>query len=144
MGLDRRLFFVLHRAHRALFAHANVRLLDTLEITGSQLAALLFVAKHDGCSPSDIASLLDMNKSAAGALVQRLERSGLLRREPNPHDARGTRLHLTPKGQATRVDSLPVIRKLTAEVTEGFSPDEVDAVLRLLNSIVDRFGDADA
>lgn len=139
--LDRRLFFLFHRAHRALFAHVNARVADALGVTTAQMGALHHVAKHEGCSPADIASLLDINKSAAGAMVRRLERGGMLRREPNPRDARGSRLFLTARGRQVRAESMPVIRKLTAEVCEGFSPEEVETVLRFLNAVVERYGE---
>jgi DNA-binding MarR family transcriptional regulator len=143
MGADRRLFFLMHRAHRALFVHVNACTLDALGVTTAQLGALYYVAKHDGCSPSDLANVLDMNKSAVTALVRRLERSGVLRREPNEKDARGSRLFLTEKGKTVRDKSLGVVRRLTAEVTTGFSETETDVIFKFLNSIVERFGDVE-
>ncbi len=139
MGTDRRLFFLMHRANRALVAHANARTLEELGISSSQLATMYYVAKHPGCSMTDVANILDLNKSAMSGMVQRLERAELLRREPNPRDARGNRLFLTPKGDAARAQSLPVIRRLTAELTEGFDADDVAVILRFLNSIIDRY-----
>src|SRR5262249_28759363 len=105
-----------------------------------QLATLYYVAKHPGCSLTTIAELLDLNKSAMSATAQRLERAGLVRREPDPRDGRGTRVHLTPKGEMVRGPSLPVIRRLTADITQGFGEDEVHTVLRFLNSILERYG----
>jgi len=142
MAPDRRLFFLVHRAHRALFVYVNGRTSEALGITTAQLGTLYYVAKNDGCSLSDVANVLGMNKSAVTALVRRLERSGVLRREPNPDDARGNRLFLTEKGKAVRAQSLAVIRRLTSEVTVGFSASEMEVVFRFFNSIVERFGDA--
>ena len=141
MGVDRRLFFLMHRAHRALFLHVNARTSEALGVTTAQLGALYYVAKNDGCSLSEVADVLDMNKSAVTTLVRRLERSGVLRRKPNPKDARGSRLFVTEKGKTVRAQSLGVVRRLTGEVTEGFSDAEMDVVLRFLNAIVERFGD---
>lgn len=107
----------------------------------AQLAALYYVAKNDGCSLSDIANVLDMNKSAMTSLARRLESSGVLRREPNPDDARGTRLFLTEKGKTARTQSLAVMRRLTAEVTEGFSEAEMDVVYRFLSTVVEQLGE---
>jgi MarR family transcriptional regulator, organic hydroperoxide resistance regulator len=139
MVRDRRLFFLLHRAHRAVMAHANAGSLEELGISSAQLATLSYVAKHEGCSMTDIANLLDLNKSAVSSMVQRLERAGILRREPNPKDGRGSLLFVTPKGEAVRLRSLPVIRRLTAEITEGFDEREVETILRFLSSAVDRY-----
>lgn len=141
MASDRRLFFLVNRAHRALFGYANRRTTEALGVTMAQLAALYYVAKNDGCSLSDVANVLDMNKSAMTTLVRRLENSGVLRREPNPDDARGTRLFLTEKGKSARAQSLSVMRRLTADVTEGFSEEEMDVVYRFLNTVVERLGE---
>jgi DNA-binding MarR family transcriptional regulator len=141
VGTDRRLFFLMHRAHRGLLAHVNARTLEELGVSSSQLATLYYVAKHPGCSNTEVANLLDLNKSAVGGLVQRLETAEVLRREPNPRDGRGHMLFVTKKGEAIRQQSLPLIRKLTAEITEGLSPVEIETVFRFLNTLVDRFGD---
>jgi DNA-binding MarR family transcriptional regulator len=114
---------------------------DALGVTMAQLAAVYYVAKNDGCSLSDIANVLDMNKSAVTALARRLETSGVLRREPNPDDARGTRLFLTEQGRTARTQSLAVMRRLTAEVTDGFSEAEMDIVYRFLNTVVEHLGE---
>lgn len=140
MAADRRLFFLVHRAHRALFVHANAVISEALGVTMAQLGALHYVAKNDGCSLSEVASVLDTNKSAMTALVRRLERSGVIRRDPNPDDARGSRLSLTERGRTVCTQSLAVLRRLTEEATEGFSSAEVDVIFRFLNSVVERFG----
>ena len=138
---DRRLFFLMHRAHRGLLGYVNTRTHAELGVSGSQLAALYYVAKHPGCSMTEVANLLDLNKSAASGLLQRLEAADVVRREPNPRDGRGHMLFVTKKGEAVRAQSLPLVRKLTAEITEGFSASEVDTIYRFLNALVDRYGD---
>jgi DNA-binding MarR family transcriptional regulator len=141
VAADRRLFFLMHRAHRAVIAHVNARALAELGVSSSQLAALYYVAKHPGCSMTEVASLLDLNKSAVSGLVQRMESAQVLRREPNPRDGRGAMLYVTKRGETVRAQSLPLVRKLTAEITGGFGPAEVDVVFRFLNALVDRYGD---
>jgi DNA-binding MarR family transcriptional regulator len=137
--IDRRLVFLMHRAHRALTARANAVAISELGVSSAQLAMLYHVAKHAGCTMSDVADVLDLNKSAASGMVQRLERAGLLRREPDPRDGRASRLTVTEKGEAKRVQSLPLVRRLSSELTANFSAEEVDVIHRFLNLIVDRY-----
>lgn len=144
VATDRRLFFLMHRAHKAMVAGANARTHAQLGISSAQLGTLYYVAKHPGCSMTEVANLLDLNKSAMSSMVQRLERAEVLRREPNPRDGRGSRLFVTPKGESMRTQSLPVLRKVTAEITQGFSEAEVDTIFRFLNTIVERFADDDS
>lgn len=139
--LDRRLLFLMHRAHRAMMGHVNTRMLDELGISASQLTTLLYVAKNPRCSMSDVAAVLDLAKSAASSTLHRLEVAGFVRREPNPKDARGSLLVITPSGEEVRVRSLPLIRRLQEQLTDGFDASERYTVLRFLNSVVDRYGD---
>jgi DNA-binding MarR family transcriptional regulator len=140
--MDRRLLFLLQRASRAALARTNARLTERVEISVAQLATLSYVAEQDGCTSTDLAAVLDLNKSAVSTMLGRLERAGLVRREPDPRDARGARLHLTVRGDKTRRDSRPAFRTAIAEMTEGFTPAELDVVLRFLNSVVERCGSA--
>jgi MarR family transcriptional regulator, organic hydroperoxide resistance regulator len=136
---DRRLFFLLYRAQRALAAYASAALDDALGVSVAQLTTIMYVAKHAGCSLTELADLLDLNKSAVTGLVQRMERAGTLRREPNPEDARGQRLFVTAKGESLRDRARPLLRRLNADLTEGFSEAEMEIVYRYLNTLVARF-----
>ena len=133
----------MYRAQRALFAHGNARLLDALGVSSAQLGALYYVAKNEGCSLTDVADVLDMNKSAVSATLRRLESAGMIRREPNPLDGRGSKLFITSKGEDARVRSLGLVRRLSAEATAGLSESEVDTICRFLNAVVARYADPD-
>jgi DNA-binding MarR family transcriptional regulator len=141
VAADRRLFFLMHHAQRAVTARVNARTVGELGISSSQLAALYYVAKHPGCSMTEVANLLDLNKSAVSGLVARMERADVLRREPNPRDGRGSLLFVTKKGEAVRAQSVPVVRKLQTEVTSGFTEQEVETIYRFFNAIVERYSD---
>jgi MarR family transcriptional regulator, organic hydroperoxide resistance regulator len=141
--VDRRIFFLLHRAHRALFSHANAGLGDALGLTVPQFTTLMYVSKHGGCSLTELADLLDLNKSAVTGLVQRMERAGMLRREPNPSDARGSLLFVTPKGEELHERARPLLRRMNAELTADFSAEEMDAVFRFLTFVAKHFGTED-
>lgn len=133
--MDRRLFFLLYRAHRVVFARASAELDAALGISVAQLTTLMYVAKQPGCSMTELAELLDLNKSAVTGLVQRMERAGTLVRAANPQDARGSLLYVTPRGDELRERARPMIKRLNAELTEGFSAEEMDVVVRFLNAL---------
>jgi len=141
--MDRRLFFLLHRAHRALLAHAGSALYEGLGISVAHMTTIMYVSKHAGCSLTALADLLDLNKSAVTGLIQRMERAGSIRRVPNPADGRGSLLYVTSKGDELRERARPLLRRLNAELTEGFSEAEIETVVRFLNVTVDRFAAED-
>lgn len=140
MSVDRRLFLQLHRVNRVVASYVNKRTLEVLGVSSAQLGTLYYLAKHPECSATDLAEVLDLNKSAVSSMLRRLERAELLKRTPNPKDARASRLSLTAKGETVRAQSLAVTRKLQSEMTQGFSDDEVDTVARFFASVLERFG----
>src|SRR5262245_3805607 len=114
-SLDRRLLFLLHRANRALVAKASAGLFEALGISLAHLTTLMYVSKHAGCSLTELADLLDLNKSAVTGLIQRMEKAGSIRRVPNPDDGRGSLLYVTPKGEELRDRARPLVRRLNVE-----------------------------
>jgi MarR family transcriptional regulator, transcriptional regulator for hemolysin len=72
-------------------------------VTRSQFWVLSHLGRHadDGMNQSEIAAALEVGKVALGGLVDRLEASGHIRREPSADDRRVNRIRLTPKGRRT-------------------------------------------
>ena len=138
--MDQRLLFVLHRAARAAVAYTNAVLAERLAISVAQLATLSLLAERPGRSLTEIARELDLNKSAVSGMLSRLERAELIAREPNPRDGRGAHLLLLDRGKNLRKRSQPIFRGVMAELTAGFTPAELDVVLRFLNAIIERCG----
>lgn len=64
-----------------------------------QQAQLLCFTQHLQPSFGELATLLHCDKTNITGLVDRLQRRGLLTRQPDPHDRRMTRVHLTPSGE---------------------------------------------
>jgi DNA-binding MarR family transcriptional regulator len=136
---DRRLVYVLQRAARAALALANADAREHLGVSIEQLATLSYVVKHPGCTMTDLADVLDLNKSAMSGMIARLEQRGLLRRTPNPRDGRGTCLFVTAEGERKQRDAAPVFRRTLRTLTAGFTEAEMGVVLRFLNSVADTF-----
>jgi len=117
---------------------ANEVTIRVLGVSSAQLATLAYLAKRPRSTMTDVANLFDLNKSGVSSMIARLERAGLVEREPSPRDGRANLLSLTAKGEAVRAESVPLIRRATAEMTEGFTPDEVEIVFRFLNTLIDK------
>lgn len=72
---------------------------DRWDLSPSQFNVLnVLYGSPDGRSQSDLSRLLIMHRSNATGLIDRLEKRGLVRREPNPVDRRAYRVVLTPNG----------------------------------------------
>ena len=138
MAADRRLLFLLQRATHAAIGRANRITLEELGVSAAQLATLAYLAKRPRSTMTEVADLFDVNKSGVSGMVSRLERAVLVEREPSPDDKRASLLSLTAKGVTVHERSAPLIRRTTAEMTDGFTSAEMDVVLRFLRAIIDK------
>ena len=134
--VDRRLYFLLNVAQQAIRKRVDDEALERVGLTSAQCGALFYVAKHDGCLLKELAEGLGLKNAAITGLVARTEKTGCLRRDPSPDDARATKLHLTPKGQRKLREIHTLNQELQRSLTEGFSTGELDVVLRFLQHTI--------
>ena len=136
---DRRLIFLLNVAQRRLQRWVEQQMAAENGLTSAQSGVLFYLGRHDGALIGDIAMALDLVPSAMSGLADRMERSGLVERQPDSADGRAWRVHLTAAGQAARKRALARTQALNARLMEGFSDKEIDVVARWLASLQDKF-----
>ena len=73
------------------------------ELSAAQLSTLKMLL-HDGVRVGEIARNLGVKVPSATEQIIKLEKAGLVRRDPDPHDSRAVRVVLTTEGRAA-VDS---------------------------------------
>ncbi len=93
-----------------------------VDLTISQLKALMLLAYHGVLAVSELAKLLNMGNPAASILVQQLVDQGLAERSEDPKDRRRTLVRITASGaelitgrhKQTQVE----LRKLLSQLSE--------------------------
>ncbi|MDP9458650.1 MAG: MarR family transcriptional regulator [Actinobacteria bacterium] len=92
---------------------------------------LLELSAAPGCRlrMHELARAVVLSRSGLSRLVDRLEKAGLLRREPDPEDGRGSFAVLTNEGSRMRERMWPVYAKGIAEHFGAHVSDEEAAVL---------------
>ena len=133
---DRRLYYKLNQAQHLLSKRVDAELAGALGIKTAQLGAVFFLLKHDGCMLKEISTGLGLNNSAITTLVVRMEKGGLLTRESCSVDGRSYRIHLTNKAKSIGQKAIPVAKELNSMLAQGFSDEEIDTVIRFLDSII--------
>jgi MarR family transcriptional regulator for hemolysin len=105
--------------------HSEARLLSLLRRQGGR-------AQQEALSAS-----MNIDRSNAGRALLRLEREGLVRRQPDEADRRSRLVLLTDKGRllAEQVDKLR--RSIAREMLAALSNAEAGVVLGLLSKVVD-------
>jgi DNA-binding MarR family transcriptional regulator len=91
----------------------------------------------------DLAQALRVTVGGTSKLVDRIERSGLIRREPDPTDRRASRVALTPEGERLAIAAGQTYESemktiLDAEFSEDEQRQVHDLVMRLLTRITDQ------
>jgi len=70
-----------------------------LGVTGGQVTLLFLVKASPGLGVGELAERERISPAAMSGVVRRLERAGLVRRTPDPHDGRRHGLTLTEDGE---------------------------------------------
>lgn len=101
-----------------------------------QFAALSVLEVEPGASQSRLGQQLDLDRSTIADLVSRMTRSGLIAREPDPHDRRRNVVTLTEAGAATLRTLRPRVEAIEPIVTGGLGETDRLELRRLLTAIV--------
>jgi DNA-binding MarR family transcriptional regulator len=85
-----------------------------------------------------LAQAMDYDKTRLIALLDDLERDGLLTREPDPADRRARTVRLTPAGTARLAAARADIRAMEAELLGDLSAQERSTLLTVLPRLAER------
>lgn len=93
-------FLVNHMAR--LFARGLARRIAPLGLTVGQFPVLLELWESDGLTQKALLERLSLEQATLANTLARMERDGLIRRTPHPHDARSQQIWLTDRARALR------------------------------------------
>ena len=96
--LERSLGFLFADISRLARTEFDRRVRD-LGLTRAQWLFLYYLARQPGCTQSDLAELLQMEKITVSRQASRLEKAGWIQRCDNVEDARAYRLKLKPRAE---------------------------------------------
>jgi len=105
-------------------------------VTMPQLTLLEWVEASPGCGIQAIADGLGLSAATVSVGVRRLEKAGLLERQPDPQDGRAVQLHPTTQGQTLCQRALAFRRDKMEALLKGLTPDERTTLLTLLEQAV--------
>ena len=129
-----RLGFLIHDVSR-LRRSAFDRCLKPLNVTRSQWWVLAYLSREDGMTQSQLAEELDLGKVAIGGLIDRLEKSGLVRRDADATDRRVNRVFLQPKSQALITRMRKTSHKMNLQIQAGLLDGNLETTARTLSAM---------
>lgn len=119
-----------------VFMRESQRLFRPHGLTAAQYNVLnILAATPDGISQRELGDRLVVDRSNVTGLLDRLEKSGWVRRTDDPADRRVYRVVLTPAGRALWGKITPLYREVVAQITHGLSAKRQQDGLDLLKTL---------
>ena len=129
-----RLGFLIHDVSR-LRRSAFDRCMKPLNVTRSQWWVLAYLSRQDGMTQSQLAEELDLGKVAVGGLIDRLQKSGLVRRQADAADRRVNRVFLEPKSKALIAKMRKVSHRMNAQILAGLADAKLEGAAVALGAM---------
>ena len=123
-ALDRADALMAYR-HRAMCSRRRLR-----HFSLPQLYALMELQAHGRMMVSEVAGVLGVSAPSASAILDRMEDSGLVRRERDVADRRVVWVEITDGGRDAVSELMGVHRAEMRELLQTMTPGELDDVVR--------------
>jgi DNA-binding MarR family transcriptional regulator len=130
-GPDRSIGFLLSDVAR-LLRRVYDRRVEHLGLTRSQWRVLVHLYRREGCSQTELASILEIEKPTLGGLIDRLEANGWVARRADPGDLRAKRIVLTERVRPVIEDMERLANEVHVEALAGVSADDSAKLLQTL------------
>jgi DNA-binding MarR family transcriptional regulator len=85
--------------------------------------------------PSEIAESVFREKNSVTAVINTLEREGVVRREPSPDDGRSVRVIITDKGWKEANRLAPIAQELSRGVLSCMEKEQVENLIGIMRTI---------
>ena len=140
MTIEDRLIFLISKVCQKLIINLQKAFSKSgIEVTPIQVMLLFFLQKNDGSSLTQISQGLMLENPTITGLIDRLEKSGYVKRSDHPNDRRVYLVHITEKGNKVANKALPIIKKLNEQIKEGYSKREIDDFKKVLIGAFNKF-----
>jgi DNA-binding MarR family transcriptional regulator len=124
--------YLIHDVSR-LRRSAFDRCIKPLKVTRSQWWVLAYLSREDGMTQTRLAEELDVGKVAMGGLIDRLERSGFVRREADATDRRVKRIFLEPLSKRLIQKMRKINHEFNQTVLANLGDKELEATAKSLH-----------
>ena len=105
------------------------------DLDGSAYTLLSYLVQSDGLRAGDLAALFGVDKGAISRQLTRLERAGLVERQPDPDDRRAQVLVTTAEGRRRHAAALGLRRERFRERLSSWPAQDVASLARLLGRL---------
>ncbi len=114
------------------------RMAAEIGLTGPQRLVLRITGRFPGISAGHLAAIMHIHPSTLTGVLSRLQRRGLIDRQPHPKDARRAALGLTERGRRLDVEAPGTIESAVSELLATQPPERIRSTQELLRSLAAR------
>ncbi|HKC79244.1 MAG TPA: MarR family transcriptional regulator [Nitrosopumilaceae archaeon] len=115
---------------------AEAEMKNRLSLTGSMWKVILALNLRDGLSQKELAEKIYVDGSTLVPIIDRMERSRLLERRPDPKDRRNNRIFLTKKSESIVDSIVEIILAVRKAIYKGLSNEEIESSRIILKKIM--------
>lgn len=121
--------------HRRMLSLPDVS--EGERLTGMHGWVLGYLYDHDNedVYQKDIERIAEQRRSTTTAMLQNMEKNGLIIRSSVDCDARLKKITLTEKGRKLQIQVIKNLRDLEQDITKGMTPEEIDTYIALTQKI---------
>jgi DNA-binding MarR family transcriptional regulator len=123
------------RIARGLARIGDVRLRD-LGFATAQLPVLTALKDGASMSQTELARWAKVEQPTMAQMLARMERDGIIHRESDPKDRRGSLVSLTRQARSRLPAGRAILRQGNVEMTKGLSSSEVETLIGLLRRVL--------
>ena len=135
-ALSELLGYNLRRAQLAVFGDFH-RSVAELELSPAQYTVLHLLKHNAPLRSGEVAAALGIKRANFVALLERLERGGLVERQRDQRDGRAATLHLLPEGEELLRRADRLVRAHERRLVRRLEPGGAEHLLRLLGQLRD-------
>lgn len=127
-------FWINHTSRVMMRLHeARLR---PLGLSMGQLPVLIALAERGALAQKELAGLARVEQPTMAELLARMERDGLVQREPNPEDKRGSLISLTSTARERLTQAKAALIQNEDKATTDLSPEEKTTLMGLLQRVL--------
>jgi MarR family transcriptional regulator, lower aerobic nicotinate degradation pathway regulator len=130
---------LIRRAHQIATAVFMTEA-KAFDLTSVQFAALIVIRELPGTDATRVSDLIYFDRSTIGNVLDRLEKKGLIRREPGLEDRRTKRLYLTRQGSIVLRRIAAKLPRISDNILAPLTATERTRFMKLMTKLVDADG----
>ncbi|MBT5051477.1 MAG: MarR family transcriptional regulator [Rhodospirillaceae bacterium] len=99
------------------------RRVEPLGLTRAQWRVLARISRNEGCTQTELAAQLEIEKPTLGRLIDRLQANNWVERRADENDARTKRIFLTPRAQPVLTEMYTLADDVLGAALAGLEKD---------------------